>query len=46
MIKKLIFNKSTIIFKINLLKLIDKYPRLMKSSVNLNFLKRYLKGIK
>ena len=33
-------------FKINIVKLIDKYPKLMKSSATLNFLKTYFKGIK
>ena len=46
MVQKFGVNKSTIIFKINLLKLDDKYPGLMKSSVNFNFLKTYLKKIK
>ena len=36
---------SYIIFKINVLKLVNKYPKLMKSSVALNFLKTYLKEI-
>ena len=39
-------HNSTIIFKINILKLIDKYPKLMKSSVTLSFLKNYFKDIK
>ena len=34
-------HKSTIIFKINILKLIDKHPKLTKSSVTLAFLKNY-----
>ena len=38
--------KSTIIFKINIVKLIDKHPTLMKSSVTLCFLKNYDKHIK
>ena len=46
MAKKISVSKSTIIFKINVLKLFDKYPRLINSSVNLNFLKTYLKEIK
>ena len=37
---------STIIFKINIFKLIEKYPKLMRSSVTLIFLKNYLKDIK
>ena len=39
-------NKSTIIFKINILRLIEKHAGLMKSSVTLTFLKNYLKDIK
>ena len=46
MIEKLKIHKSTIIFKINVFKLIEKYPKLMKSSVTLTFLKNYLKDIK
>ena len=46
MVGKLKINKSTIIFKINVFKLIDKYPKLLKSSVTLIFLKNYLKDIK
>ena len=39
-------HKSTIVFKINLLKLIEKHPKLSKSSVTLTFLKNYFKDIK
>ena len=39
-------HKNTIIFKINIFKLIDKYPKLMKSSITLSFLKNYFKDIK
>ena len=39
-------DKSTTIFKINILKLIDKHPKLMKLSIKLSFLKNYLKDIK
>ena len=46
MVKKLKIHKSTIIFKINVFKLIEKYPKLMRSSVTLTFLKNYLKDIK
>ena len=38
--------KSTIIFKINIVKLIDTYPKMMTSSITLNFLKSYYKDIK
>ena len=46
MVKELKIHKSTIIFKINVFKLIEKYPKLMKPSVTLTFLKNYLKDIK
>ena len=46
MVKKLKILKSTIIFKINVFKMIEKYLKLMKSSVTLTFLKNYLKDIK
>ena len=46
MVGKLKIQKSTIVFKINVFKLIEKYPKLMKSSVTLTFLKNYLKEIK
>ena len=46
MVKKLKIHKSTIIFKINVFKLIEKYPKKMKPSVTLTFLKNYLKDIK
>ena len=39
-------HRSTIIFKINIFKLIGKYPKLMKSSIGLGFLKNYFKDIK
>ena len=39
-------HKSTIIFKIIIVKLIDKHLKLMKSSVTLGFLKNYDKDIK
>ena len=37
--------KTTMIFKINIVKLIDKHPKLMKSSVTLGFLKNCRKNI-
>ena len=46
MVSKLKIHKSTLIFKINVFKLIEKHPKLMKSSVTLTFLKNYLKHIK
>ena len=39
-------HKSIIIFKINIVKLIEKYPKLMKSSIGLGFLKNYYKDVK
>ena len=39
-------HKSTIIFKINIFKLIEKYPKLMKSSIGLGFLKSCYKDVK
>ena len=39
-------HKSMIIFKINIFKLIDKHPKLMKPWVILSFLKNYFKDIK
>ena len=46
MVSKLKIHKSTIIFKINIFKLIDKHPKLMKWSITLTFLKNYFKDIK
>ena len=39
-------NKSTIIFKIHIVKFIDKHPKIKKSSLSLHFLKNYFKMIK
>ena len=39
-------HKGTIIFKINVFKLLDKYPKLKRSSVTLSFMKNYFKDIK
>ena len=39
-------HKGTTIFKINVFKLIEKHPKLMKSSATLGFLKNYYKDIK
>ena len=39
-------HKITIIFKINIFKLNEKYPKLTKSSIGLGFLKNYYKDIK
>ena len=38
--------KCTMIFKMNIVKLVEKYPKMMASSVTLNFLKSYYKDIK
>ena len=46
MVGKLKIHKSTIVFKIKVFKLIEKHPKLMKSSVTLTFLKNYFKDIK
>ena len=35
-----------IIFKINVFKLCEKYPKLLRSSINLGFFKNYHKNIK
>ena len=39
-------HKITIIFKIKILKLIGKHPKLMRSYIGLVFLKNYCKDIK
>ena len=39
-------HKGTIIFRINLFRLLDKYLGLKKSSVTLSFMKNYFKEIK
>ena len=39
-------NRTTIIFKINIVKLVDKYLEKLTSSVTLNFSKNYYKDIK
>ena len=39
-------HKVTIIFKINVFKLLDKYPILKNSSVTRSFIKNYFKDIK
>ena len=46
MVGKLKIHKSTIVFKINAFKLIEKHTKLMKSSVTLTFLKNYFKDIR
>ena len=46
LVKEFNVHKNTMIFKMNILKLIDKYPKLMKPSVTLRCLKNYDKDIK
>ena len=43
MVSKLKIHKSTLLSKFNVFKLIEKYPKLMNSSVTLTFLKNYFK---
>ena len=45
-VKKLGIHKTTIIFKINVYKLCDRHPKLLKSSIGLGFLKNHYKDIK
>ena len=46
MVKQFSVSKSTIIFKINIVKLITKYPKIKNSSLFLIFLKNHLKLFK
>ena len=46
LVRRFGIHKNTIVFKINFFKLINKHPGLIKSSVNLSFLKNYLKDIR
>lgn len=46
MVKEFQVNKSIMIFKINIVKLIDKYQKPIKLSVTPNFLKTYFKELK
>ena len=46
LVSELGFHKITIIFKINVFKLCKKYPKLLKSSIDMGFFKNYHKGIK
>ena len=46
LVNKLDIHKTTIIFEINIFKLCEKYPKLLKSSIGLGFLKNYFKDIK
>ena len=44
--RKFKITKGTIIFKMNIVNLVKRYPKMMTSSVTLNFLKSYYKDIK
>ena len=44
LIEQFKITKGTIIFKINIVKLVDKYPKMMISSVTLNFFLKLLQG--
>ena len=46
LVSELGIHKTTIVFKINVFKLCKKYPKLLKSSIGLGFLKSYHKYIK
>ena len=46
LVSQLGIQKNTIIFKINVFKLCEKYPKLLKSSIGLGFFKNYHKDIK
>ena len=46
LVNKFKVHESTMIFKISIFNLIDKHPKLMKSSVTLGFLKNCYKDIK
>ena len=46
LVSELGIHKTTIIFKINVFKLYEKYRKLLKSSIGLRFFKNYNKDIK
>ena len=46
MLKELSVSRSMISFKLNLLKLLEKYPKLQKSSLTSNFFQNHFKTIK
>ena len=46
LVSELRIHKTTIIFKINIFKLCEKYRKLLKSSIGLGFFKNYHKDIK
>ena len=43
MVKKIGISKSTILFKVSIIKFVNKYPRMKKSSLSLHFLKNNFK---
>ena len=46
LVSQLSIHKTTIIFKTDIFKLCEKYPKLFKSSIGFGFLKNYFKDIK
>ena len=46
LVSQLGIHKSTIIFKINVFKLCERYPKLLRSSIDLGLFKNYHKDIK
>ena len=46
LVNKLGIHKTTIIFKINIFKLCERHPKLLKSSIGLGFLKTLYKDIR
>ena len=46
LVSQLGIHKNTIIFKINVFKLCERYPKLFRSSIGLGFFKNYHKDIK
>ena len=46
LVSELGIHKNTIIFKINVFKLCKKYPKLLKSSIGLGFLKIIIRPLK
>ena len=45
LVERFKITKGTIIIKVNIIKLADKYPKIMTSSIKLNLLKSYYKDI-
>ena len=46
LVKQFKINKSTVIFKTNIVKLVDQHPKILTSSTTLHFLKSFYKDIK